>query len=124
MNAQQQWQELNDRVESLMAEGGVRNVADAFDEVRRRYPHLRDAKRPEMAGVAMTMPSSASRAAVTASHASSAEEELERRAKKIAADRRCSFAQAYVDALRSDPHLYLAYLREKQAKIAAEARRG
>ena len=54
----------------------------------------------------------------------SAEAQLNALAKRIAAERRVTFAQAYVQALNGDPHLYLAYLKEQEAKLAPGARRG
>ena len=46
-----------------------------------------------------------------------------RLAKKIAAERQVTFAQAHVEALKH-PHLYLVYLQEQEAKLGPGARRG
>jgi hypothetical protein len=54
----------------------------------------------------------------------SAETQLDALAKRIAAERRCTYAQAYVAALNADASLYLQYLQEHQAKLDAGARRG
>jgi len=43
----------------------------------------------------------------------------EGRAKRIAAERRCTFAQAYVAALNENPSLYLDYLREHERSLGA-----
>jgi hypothetical protein len=117
MNAQQQWDEFVETIDVVMAETGIRSRMDAADEVRRRYPHLRDAKYPGKPGMTMTTSAGGQHATASAASGRSAESELDARAKQIAAERRCTFAQAYVEALNSDPTLYLRYLKEQQAKI-------
>ncbi len=54
----------------------------------------------------------------------SAERELEQRAREMSARLGITYAAAYVKALNSGPHLYLAYLQEQEAKLGAGARRG
>lgn len=54
--------------------------------------------------------------------AASLEARLTALAKQIAAERRVSFAQAYVEALNANPRLYVAYLREHEAALGV--RRG
>ena len=51
MNAQQQWDEFCETIDAVMAETGIRSRMDAADEVKRRYPHLRDAKYPGAPGM-------------------------------------------------------------------------
>jgi hypothetical protein len=126
MNAQQEmdlFNEFCDTIDTVMAETGIRSRMDAADEVRRRYPHLRNAKYPGKPGMTMTTSAGASQSASTAISGGNAETELNARAKRIAAERHCTYAQAYVEALNSDTRLYLRYLKEQQARIEA-ARRG
>lgn len=52
----------------------------------------------------------------------SAEAQLTAMAKRIAAERRCTFAQAYVEALNGNPELYVAYLREHERSLLAGRR--
>lgn len=82
--------------------------ADAERAVRSRYPEFAPSA-PALSGAETGM---------------GAEAQLNAIAKRIAAERRISFAQGYVEALNSDPNLYLAYLKEQQAKLGGEARRG
>ena len=54
----------------------------------------------------------------------SAERELDQRAREMSARLGVTYAAAYVTALNSDPRLYLAYLKEQEAKLGTGARRG
>jgi hypothetical protein len=73
---------------------------------QRRNPHL-DATPP---GVKPMRP---------AAHVvgGNAEQQLHAIATKLAAARRITFAQAYVEVLNSNPALYVAYLREHEAAL-------
>ena len=82
--------------------------AEAERAVRRRYPALSPV--PAKTGVA--------------AGGGSAEAELNQRARELAAQERITFAQAYVHVLNGDPHLYVAYLKEQEAKLGAGARHG
>ncbi len=94
-------------VRECMAATGL-SRAEAERAVHRRYPGL----------------SPATSQTGAAAGSGSAEAQLNALAKKIAAERRITFAQAYVEALNGDPHLYLAYLKEQEAKLATGALRG
>lgn len=80
--------------------------AGAERAVNRRYPGLGPA--PAQTGAA--------------TGGGSAEAQLSARAKQITAVRRCTFAQAYVEALRERPNLYVQYCKEHEATLGT--RRG
>ena len=92
-------------VRECMADTGL-SRAEAVKAVRRRYPALAPA--PAQTGVANV--------------GGNAEAQLSARAKEIMAARRCTFAQAYVEALRESPNLYVQYCQEHEAALGA--RRG
>jgi hypothetical protein len=106
--------EFYDLVDQYVASGRYGGRPEAADAVRRARPDLCPAQRSK--NTMTTLSSSIA--------GGSAESQLNALAKKIAAERRVTFAQAYVEALNGDPHLYLAYLKEQEAKIAPGARRG
>lgn len=83
-----------------------RSRAEAERAVRRRYPQFAPA--PALSGSAP---------------GETAERELERRARELAASERISFAVAYTRILNGDPDLYVRYLKQKQAEIEAASRR-
>lgn len=126
MNAQQQWDQWDEFVETIdvvMAETGIRSRMDAADEVRRRYPHLRNAKYPGKPGITMSA-SSGGRSTGTTAGGGNADAELERRARQYQSEHPgTTFAMAYTKVLNADPDLYLRYLRQKQAEIEAASRR-
>lgn len=117
MTAQQKWDELVERMDDVIASGEVVSRADARELVRQRYRHLADAEYPGGIGVTSSQP----RPGVTAI-GSNAEAQLAARAKEIMAARRCTFAQAYVEALNESPTLYVQYLKEHEAALGV--RRG
>jgi hypothetical protein len=90
-----------------MIETGL-SRAEAERAVRRRYPALSPA--PTQGRVATA--------------GGKAEAKLDRRARELPARERLTYAVAYVRVLNSDARLYLAYLKEQQAKLEAGARRG
>jgi hypothetical protein len=114
MNGQAAWDEYVECIDALIASGEYRSRADAGDEVRRRFPHLANVKFPS---------ETQSGATGAASTAGNAEAQLNEMAKKISAERGVSFAQAYVHALKANPSLYVQYLKQHDAAVAA-ARRG
>lgn len=123
MNTQQQWDQWDEFVETIdtvMAESGIRSRMDAADEVRRRYPHLRNAKYPGKPGM-MGTSSSGGRPTGTPM-GGSAEAQLNVLAKQMAVERRCTLAQAYVEVLKANPNLYIAYLKQKQAEMEVASR--
>jgi hypothetical protein len=105
--------EFYDLVDQYVASGRYGGRPEAADAVRRARPDLCPTQRSKN-----TMTT------ISSSAGGSAEAQLNALAKKIAAERRVTFAQAYVEALNGDPHLYLAYLKEQEAKLAPGARRG
>lgn len=104
--------EFYDLVDQYVASGRYGGRPEAADAVRRARPDLCPRSKNTMTTIS------------SSSVGGSAEAQLNAMAKKIAAERRVTFAQAYVDALNGDPHLYLAYLKEQEAKLAPGARRG
>jgi hypothetical protein len=100
-------------VDQYVASGRYGGRPEAADAVRRARPDL--------------CPSPRSRHTMTTISSSSvggtAERELEQRAREMSARLRITYAAAYVKALNSDPHLYVTYLKEQQAKLGAGARR-
>ena len=117
MNEQNSWDEYCDHIDALVATGQYASRYDAGLEVKRRYPHLAKVQPPGIG--------SAQGGAVRAGvGAGSAEAQLDSMARRIAAERRCTYAQAYVAALNADASLYLRYLQEHEAKLDAGARRG
>ncbi len=105
--------EFYDLVDQYVASGRYGGRPEAAAAVRRDRPDL--------------CPNTRSRNSMTAISSiagGSAESQLNALAKRIAVERRVTFAQAYVEALNGDPHLYLAYLKEHEARLAARARRG
>lgn len=94
-------------VRECMATTGMPR-AEAERAVRRRYPELSPA--PVQTGAAAA--------------GGNAEADLDQRARELAARDRITYATAYTRILNSDPHLYVAYLREKEAKLGAGAHHG
>jgi len=116
MNGQYSWDDWCDAIDTVMADTGIQSRADAAEIARRRYPHLATVQPPGVgSGQAALLRAAAG--------GGSAEAQLNVTAKRIAAERRITFAQAYVEALNANPALYVAYLREHEAKLAA-GRRG
>lgn len=115
MNGQNSWEEYCDHIDALVATGQYASRYDAGVEVKRRYPHLAKIQPPGMGSGQVGV------ASATAG-GGSAEQQLNALAKRIAGERRCTFAQAYVEALNSNPALYLQYLKEHEAALGA--RRG
>ncbi len=105
--------EYYDLVDQYVASGRYGGRPESADAVRRARPDL--------------CPNPRSRNPMTTIYAGvggSAEAQLNALAKKIVAERRVTFAQAYVEALNGDPHLYLADLKEQEARLAPGVRRG
>jgi hypothetical protein len=104
MNTNTSWEEYCGRIDELLAmhpdQYGGRHEAGL--EVKRRYPHLANA-RPESAAPARS-------AAVTTGNA---EAQLNAAARQIAAAKGISFYQAYVEAVVERPELYQRSLRER-----------
>jgi hypothetical protein len=104
------WDALCDTTDELMATGRYPGRYEAMKEAQRRNPHL-DPTPPGMKPTRPVMrPGS-----VTGGNA---EQQLNAAAKQIAAARRITFAQAYVQALMENPHLYTAYLEQHQPRTA------
>ena len=118
MNGQNNWDELVERMDEVIASGEVMSRADARELVKRRHPHLADAEYPGSIGRTSSQIRSGGFAG-----SGSAEQQLDALAKRIAAEQRITFAQAYVEALNANPALYVAYLREHEAALGA-GRRG
>jgi hypothetical protein len=91
--------------EAMSIEGMTR--AEAERAVARKFPQF--APVPPQTGAAA---------------GGSAERELDQRARELAARDRITYAVAYTRVLNSDPSLYLAYLKEHEAKLDSGARRG
>jgi hypothetical protein len=109
---QTDWDTLCDYTDELMATGRYPARHEAMLEAQRRNPHL-DPTPPGMKPMRPVMHSGAG--AVTSG--GNAEQQLNAAAKQIAAARRITFAQAYVEVLNSNPALYVAYLREHEAAL-------
>jgi hypothetical protein len=101
--------EFYDLVDQYVASGRYGGRPEAADAVRRARPDL--CPKP-----------AAGKPATMASTGLTAEAQLNAMAKKIAAERGVTFAQAYVAALNENPLLYVQYLREHEAALGA--RRG
>ncbi|MFB3826481.1 MAG: hypothetical protein ACE15B_06910 [Bryobacteraceae bacterium] len=86
---------------------------EAADAVRRARPDLRPAP------ATRNVPSPGPHAAIMTG---SAERQLDALARRIAAERRITYAQAYVEALHAQPALYAQYLNEHEAAMGT--RRG
>jgi hypothetical protein len=104
---QTDWDTLCDYTDELMATGRYPGRHEAMLEAQRRNPHL-DPTPPGMKPMRPT---------VHAPTGGNAEQQLNAMAKQIAAARRITFAQAYVQALNSNPALHVAYLREHEAAL-------
>lgn len=118
------WDEFCDHVDELVASGKYDSRYQAGLEVRRRFPHLKDVMPRGLSpdgrvasGVSATSSGSGRSASSCAAGYVDAEAELDRRAKKISAERGISFAQAYVQALNADAGLYELYLRQQLARV-------
>ena len=85
--------------EAMSIEGMSRSQAERA--VARKYPEFAPAPQSVASGGA------------------SAEQQLDAMAKRIAAERRITYAQAYVEALDGNPELYVQYLREHEAALRA-----
>jgi hypothetical protein len=118
MNEQNSWDEYCDHIDALVATGQYASRYNAGLEVKRRYPHLAKVQPPGIGSAQVGL------VRAGAAGSSSAEAQLDALAKRIAAERRCTYAQAYVAALNADASLYLRYLQEHEAKLDAGARRG
>ena len=99
MMMQSDWDTLCDCTDELMATGQYGGRSDAMREAQRRNPRL-DPTPPGMQSVRPTGTRSVA--------AGNAEAQLDAAARQIAAARRISFAQAYVEALA--PQLYQQYI--------------
>ena len=115
MKTEPTWDDLCDAIDEVMAETGIRSRTDAADIARQRDPALAKVKPPVPGMSSTTQP----RMAPTGG---SAEARLTTLAKQIMAERRCTFAQAYVEALKSNPALYVQFLKEHEARLAAPHR--
>lgn len=103
--------EYYDLVDQYVATGRYGGRPEAAEAVRRARPDL--------------CPPATGRRTVLSrggNFGGSADAQLNARAKKIAAERRVTFAQAYVDALQETPSLYVQYCKEHEAALGA--RRG
>lgn len=118
------WNEYVDQVDALIRTGRFSSRYDAGQEVRRRFPRLANVQVPGTTG---KQPQRAvgGEGAASASY-TDAEAELDKRARKISAEENVSYAQGYVLAMRRDPAIYLAFLRQHQRRLAEQeaARRG
>jgi hypothetical protein len=90
-------------VDEYVASGRYGGRPEAADAVRRARPDL--CPKPATRNPAMM--------------GGSAEAQLNALAQRIAGERRCTYAQAYVEALNSNPNLYLQYLKEHEAAPGA-----
>lgn len=106
--------EFYDLVDQYVASGRYGGRPEAADAVRRARPDL--CPTPRSKNTMTTISSS--------TVGGSAEQELDRRARELAARERITFAQAYVRVLNADPSLYVAYLKQHEAKLATGTRRG
>jgi hypothetical protein len=93
---------LCDITDELMATGRYPGRHEATKEAQRQNPHL-DPTPPGMQSLRPT-------AARPMPAGGNAEQQLNAMAKQLAAARHIPFAQAYVQALMENPHLYTAYL--------------
>lgn len=98
-NEQSDWDVLCDHVDELMATGRYPSRHAAMQEAKRLHPEL-DHRPPTSSG------------ATPARMGCNAEAQLTAAAKQIMAAKRTTFAQAYVQALAENPHLYQAYLSQ------------
>jgi len=105
MTMQSDWDTLCDHTDELMATGHYGGRYEAMREAQRRNPHLD----PTPPGMQPMRPTTTRPMA-----GASAEAQLDAAARQIAADRRISFARAYVEALT--PQLYQQYLAEHARK--------
>ncbi len=105
MNTRTIWEEYCGRIDELIAEDPdrYRSRYEAGLEVKRRYPHLADAK-----------PSSeAVRAKPTVIATGNAEAQLNAAARQIAASEGIGAYEACVEAVAQRPELYRRYLRQR-----------
>lgn len=105
---QTDWDTLCDYTDELMATGRYPGRHEAMLEAQRQNPHL-DRTPPGMKPM---------RPAAHAA-AGNAEQQLNVMAKQIAAARHITFAQAYVQALKENPHLYQQYLDQRPQQTGA-----
>lgn len=105
MKIKTDWEEYCGRIDELLAANPDRYQSryEAGLEVKRRYPHLANAK-PGEAG-------SAPSAVIATGHA---EKQLDEAARQIAAAGAVSSYKLYVEAVAQRPELYRRYLRERR----------
>lgn len=105
MNAKTSWDEYCGRIDELLAANPDRYGSryEAGLEVKRRYPHLANAKPGEAVPV---------RSAPVAT--GNAEAQLNAAARQIAATEGMSFYEAYVATVAQRPGLYQQYLHQRR----------